>query len=111
VRAGTATPRVPPPGPRELDADDPHAVTNPTLTVEVLSPSTESYDRGDKFEHSEALEYVLVSHRENAIEVRSRAADGTWTSAVARDGDVASLPSVAARLVVAELDASAADPR
>ena len=35
----------------ETDAEDPRAVTNPTVIVEVLSDSTEAYDRGDKFEH------------------------------------------------------------
>src|SRR5439155_194836 len=35
----------------ETDAEDPSAVTNPTVIVEVLSDSTEAYDHGDKFEH------------------------------------------------------------
>jgi Uma2 family endonuclease len=38
-------------GPRQRDAEDEYAITNPTLIVEVLSRSTEEYDRGDKFEH------------------------------------------------------------
>src|SRR5216117_1450326 len=38
-------------GPRTLDPDDAQGetVTNPKLIVEVLSPSSEAYDRGDKF--------------------------------------------------------------
>lgn len=102
-------------GPRERDSEDPHAVTNPTLIVEVGSPSTEEYDRGDKFEHYKGLvslrEYVLVSYREREIQVWSRGAEGTWTSAVSHDGDVASLSSVGARLDVTELYTSAAEPR
>ena len=69
-------------GARERDSVDGHAVTNPTLIVEVLSPSTESYDRGDKFEHYKCLpslrEYVLVSHRERRVEVWTRG-DGGWS--------------------------------
>ena len=40
-------------GPVELDPDDPrqHTALNPALLVEVLSSSTEEYDRGEKFEH------------------------------------------------------------
>ena len=38
---------------------------NPTVVVEVLSPSTETYDRGEKFEHYQQIaslkEYVLIS--------------------------------------------------
>ena len=38
---------------------------NPTIMIEVLSPSTEAYDRGDKFAHYRQLqslqEYILVS--------------------------------------------------
>src|SRR5260370_27887624 len=73
-------------GPGERDADDVHAVTNPTLVVEVLSRSTEEYDRGDKFEHykrSPSLrEYVLVSHRDARVEVWTRGPDDTWSATV-----------------------------
>jgi len=40
-------------------------VTNPSVIVEVLSPSTEAYDRGEKREHYQQIaslrEYVLVA--------------------------------------------------
>lgn len=98
-------------GPRTLDPEDPQAVTNPALLVEVLSPSTEEYDRGDKFEHYKGLPtlrtYVLVSHRERVVEVWSRDDEGTWTCAVSRDGEVADLPSIGARLDVHDLYESA----
>src|SRR5205823_1714677 len=64
----------------EYDADDQagHTVLNPRLIVEVLSPSTEAYDRGDKFaayrEVPSLAEYVLVS-----CETFYRQADGGWT--------------------------------
>lgn len=38
-------------GPIERDSDDANTATNPTVIVEILSDSTEAYDRGDKFVH------------------------------------------------------------
>lgn len=47
-------------------------LTNPTLIVEVLSPSTEAYDRGEKFEHYRSIEtlqeYVLVAQDRVLVE-------------------------------------------
>ena len=101
-------------GPREVDPDDEHAVTNPTLIVEVLSRSTEEYDRGDKFEHYKQLpslaEYVLVSDRERRIEVWTRGISDTWTCVVARERDVAHLASIGAELDVSALYNAAAEP-
>jgi Uma2 family endonuclease len=54
---------------------------NPTLLIEVLSPSTEAYDRGLKFQHYQQIptlrEYVLVSQSEPMIEVYLRNEDDT----------------------------------
>jgi Uma2 family endonuclease len=99
-------------GPREIDALDPLAITNPKLIVEVLSRSTEEYDSGDKFQHYKAFpslrEYVLVSHRERSVEVRLREEDG-WRTTVVHEGGMAEL-SVGARLDVRELYDAAAEP-
>lgn len=38
-------------GPIERDPDDANTATTPTVIVEILSDSTEAYDRGDKFVH------------------------------------------------------------
>jgi len=71
-------------GPPEFTpADDRlETVTNPTLIVEVLSDSTEAYDRGMKFEHYRSLpslaEYVLISQKSALVEVFLRQPDGTW---------------------------------
>jgi Uma2 family endonuclease len=101
-------------GPSERDPGDEQAVTNPTLIVEVLSRSTEEYDRGDKFEHYKSLsslrQYVLVSHRERRVEVWSRGTDGGWTSAAAREADEAILASIDARIDVQQLYEAAAEP-
>ena len=54
---------------------------NPIVLVEVLSPSTEAYDRGEKFEHYQQLtslrEYILVSQDEVRVE-RYRRQDTEW---------------------------------
>ena len=55
---------------------------NPVLIVEVLSDSTEGYDRGKKFQHYRSIEslqeYVLVSTDEARIEKYVRSGDGFW---------------------------------
>jgi Uma2 family endonuclease len=67
------------------------ALLNPTVIVEVLSDSTEDYDRGEKFHHYMGIpslkEYVLVSQREPKIEMFRRPDQGHWEHAVARSGE------------------------
>jgi len=91
----------------ETDAEDPRAVTNPTVIVEVLSDSTEAYDRGDKFEHYRQIPtlqaYVLVSDRERRIETRRRAPDGGWSEHVAGRGQTAALEAIGTELAVDEI--------
>ncbi|HVY44311.1 MAG TPA: Uma2 family endonuclease [Minicystis sp.] len=66
------------------------AVTNPVVIVEVLSDSTERYDRDGKFQAYKGLasleEYVLVSQYEARVEVYRRRADGSWSCDVAERG-------------------------
>jgi Uma2 family endonuclease len=102
-------------GPRLVDIEDPLAIVNPTVLVEVLSPSTQKYDRGEKFEHYKRLptlmHYVLVSQEERRVEVWSRGeVDDVWHQAVAHDGETAPLPAVQVTLDVRELYTLAADP-
>jgi Uma2 family endonuclease len=56
---------------------------NPVAIFEVLSPSTEKYDRGVKFQHYRTIEslkdYVLVDQDQVRIEHYSRETDNTWT--------------------------------
>jgi Uma2 family endonuclease len=100
-------------GPREVDPEDENSVTNPTLLVEVLSPSTEDYDRGEKFAHYQRIptlrQYVLVSADNPRVEVWTRDAAGAWNAVVATDGEVADLGSIGARLDVRELYEAAAE--
>ncbi len=58
-------------------------LVNPVLIVEVLSPSTEAYDKGDKFDHYRSLEslreYVLVWQDKKRVARYSRQEDGGWS--------------------------------
>lgn len=57
-------------------------VTNPRVLVEVLSPSTEAYDRGEKFTRYQLLdtleEYVLITQDSPRTETYFRQSDGAW---------------------------------
>ena len=69
-------------GPPEFFKDRRDIITNPTVIVEVLSESTEAYDRGGKFRRYQTLsslrDYVLISQDEPEIEVFSRQENGSW---------------------------------
>ena len=58
-------------------------ILNPDLLIEVLSPSTEAFDRGAKFEAYQTIEslqeYVLVSQDKPRVEQFVRNGDGKWT--------------------------------
>lgn len=70
--------------------DDEQAATNPILIVEVLSESTETQDRGEKWRHYQRLAslrtYVLVSQTEARVEVFRRVGD-VWQYEAAGAGD------------------------
>jgi Uma2 family endonuclease len=64
-------------------------LVNSTLIVEVLSPSTEAYDRGDKFSHYKSIptlrEYLLVAQHRPHVTHLFRQDDGQWIHAEAND--------------------------
>ncbi len=81
---------------------------NPSLIVEVLSPSTEAYDRGRKFEHYRTVEsvteYLLVSSERVSAELYTRQSDGRWLlTAVGRLEDSLDLQSIGVHLALADL--------
>ncbi len=90
----------------EVDPTSKLTAINPTLLVEVLSPSTEDYDRGTKFEHYQQIpslkEYVLVSQRECLIEVFHRRG-ARWMRAEARRAAAAQLEAIGCELSVDEV--------
>jgi|SRR5690606_10438737 len=91
---------------------DPNAAVNPTLIVEILSDSTEAYDRGEKFAHYRKLpslrEYVLVSQREPRIESYYKSPAGEWVLTEARAGETLAIRSLEG--VRLETDAVYRDP-
>lgn len=93
----------------ELDPEDATNVLNPIVLVEVLSDSTEKYDRGDKFEHYKRIpslkEYVLLSQHTPRIEVFRRNDDGSWPlhAAVTGPSGSATLASIGCELSVDEI--------
>lgn len=93
-------------GPLGRAPEDAHAVTNPTLLVEVTSPSTEDYDRGEKLEHYRRLDslcaVLVVSHRAHEITVVSRGGS-QWTTRIAGPGARALLERPAISLGVDEV--------
>ena len=93
--------------PQFLDATH-DTLLNPSLVVEVLSPSTEAYDRGRKFEHYRTVEsvreYLLVSSERVSAELYTRQSDGRWLlTAVSRLEDSLDLESVGVHLALADL--------
>jgi|KBSSwiStaDraftv2_1062776.scaffolds.fasta_scaffold221957_2 Uma2 family endonuclease len=69
-------------GPIQFAAGTDDTVVNPAVIVEVLSDSTEAYDRGKKFENYRQMpslrEYLLVSQKEPRIEHFVRQANNDW---------------------------------
>ncbi|MBC7784839.1 MAG: Uma2 family endonuclease [Burkholderiales bacterium] len=85
-----------------------HAIVNPTLIVEVLSLSTELYDRVKKFEAYQSLdslkEYVLVAQREPHVNTYFRHDDGRWTLRTFKDISASvQLPSLGIEIPMREI--------
>jgi Uma2 family endonuclease len=83
-------------------------VTNPTLIVEVLSESTEAYDRGEKFRHYRSLEslqaYLLLSQTQMQAELFVRQPDGAWSLRSYQDSEtMIPLSVIDAELALAEV--------
>jgi len=98
-------------GTLEVDPDDKNAAVNPVLLVEVLSDSSEAYDRGEKFAHYRRIpslrEYVLVSQRSPSIEVFRKNDAGKWVLAEeAASGATAPLTSIGCELSVDDVVAN-----
>jgi Uma2 family endonuclease len=88
------------------DQDD--TLLNPALIVEVLSPSTELYDRTRKFQHYKSIEsvreYLLVASDHLQADLYTRQPDGRWMLTSAGElEDSLTLESVGAQLTLADL--------
>lgn len=82
-------------------------ISYPCLIVEVLSPSTEAYDRGDKFalyRRSTSLQdYVLVSTNAMRVDLYQRNERGRWEILSSDAGDTIELSSVNLSVPVAQI--------
>ena len=92
----------------QVDSADRDAIVNLRVIFEVLSQSTESYDRGKKFELSRQLdsleEYILVLQDEALIERFSRQENGSWLLTVFMGLEAElELQSVATNLPLSEI--------
>ncbi|MDJ0839234.1 MAG: Uma2 family endonuclease [Acidobacteriota bacterium] len=69
-------------GKAEYEGNRRDTVLNPRIIFEVLSDSTEAYDRGEKFMHYQRIdtlaEYILVSQKEQHVDRFARRDDGQW---------------------------------
>jgi Uma2 family endonuclease len=92
---------------RFLD-DQRDTLLNPVMIIEVLSPSTEAYDRGRKFDHYKTVEslreYLLISADRVHADLYTRQSDNRWllTSASSLE-DTLTLESVDALIILAAL--------
>jgi Uma2 family endonuclease len=91
----------------QRDPQNKNTLTNPVVLVEVLSDSTEGYDREEKFSHYRRIpslrEYLLVSQYEKRIEHLSRNDDGSWTLRDVVAPGMVELPSIGCSLALEEI--------
>ncbi len=95
-------------GAARFDDEQKDTLLNPTVIIEVLSDSTEGYDRGKKFEHYRKLEslseYVLIAQSRYHIECYHRQADHQWLLAETDNlQEIIQLRSIDCGLVLAEV--------
>ena len=86
---------------------DPLVKRDAALIVEILSPSTEAYDRGRKFGMYRLLtglkEYLLIGTDEALVEVYRRTDDDAWLLRTYRPGDTFTLASIDLQIAVDEV--------
>ncbi len=94
-------------GTREFHPSETGTLRNPTVIFEVLSPSSELYDRAEKFSQYRKLpslqEYVLVSQVKRHVEHYQRTDVGSWTLTEVSDEGTLSLPSAGVKLPLSEI--------
>ena len=102
-------------GPVDVEDEQADVLLNPTLIIEVLSPRTERYDRGKKFDLYRELdslkEYVLVSQDQYRVEQFLRGNGSEWGYRVAcKEDDIVEFPSVGCSISIKDIYARVAFP-
>jgi len=94
-------------GQPQLDDDFKDNLLNPIVIIEVLSPSTERYDRGTKFESyqriASLMEYVLVSQDRPRVEQFFRQPDGRWLYSETSAEGIIKLTSIECDLLLKDI--------
>ena len=84
-----------------------HHKQHPCLIIEVLSTSTEAFDRGDKFTDYQQLEslqeYVLVNQKRQRIDYFQRSSQGLWLLQSFYPGDIVNLTSINCEVAVVDI--------
>lgn len=82
-------------------------ILHPKLIVEVLSDSTEAFDRGDKFSDYKSIveleEYVLVHQRQVLVEGFQRKSDNLWVPQIYREDEIVEFSSIEFTCAIADL--------
>ena len=99
----------------QYEDDRKDVLLNPLLVVEVLSPSTEAYDRGQKFRHYQTCpslrEYVLIAQDRSAVDHYLRQPSGQWLLTTFESLDATMpLPSLGVGLRLGEIYAKVEFP-
>ena len=102
-------------GQPEFEAGQPDVLLNPRVIIEVLSESTERYDRTTKFRHYQQIEslgeYVLVYQDEPLVECFALQANGKWElTTIAGLAGQLELTTVPAKIPLADIYASVTFP-
>ena len=86
----------------KADAGDEQTINDPTLIIEVLSPSTRGYDKREKFILYRTLaslrEYVLIDPSKQEVEVFTLAKEGAWVLTDQTAAEVFNLPSIECKI-------------
>jgi Uma2 family endonuclease len=94
-------------GPIQIYDDGKDAYSNPSFIIEVLSDSTETYDRGGKFHRYQTLpslrEYILISQTSMAVDVFRRQGAEWLYHSLQQPGDLLRIDSVGCVIPLAEI--------
>lgn len=94
-------------GAAEVEDDEKDTLVNPSVLFEVLSDSSESFDRGRKFEGYQTIatltDYVLVAQDRVRIEHFQRRGDGSWLLRILGRGDKLTLETAGCELLVDDI--------
>ncbi|MCI5132172.1 MAG: Uma2 family endonuclease, partial [Candidatus Electrothrix sp. EH2] len=92
----------------EYEDEHNDVLLNPVVLIEILSDSTEAYDRGDKFSHYQDIpsftEYILVSQYTLKMERFTRQPDKSWVYTIYQGTeDILSVETIDCDLPLAEV--------